>query len=152
MDSERVGLAVQLALCVALGAALLRFVPRKASRPWATGLLVVVLLVNLGPVIGGGVAQFSPPSFYLETKKNRLEFNRDSGGEVIGVQVHNPPPECLTYLRLGERTWALALGTITLTLVALVFYRRATPETPAAVPGVEHPGSPGSVPQSAARV
>jgi hypothetical protein len=145
-------LAVQLALCVTLGAALLRFVPRKTSRTWATGLLILVLLCNLGPLIGFVVAQFSPPSFYLETKKNSLEFNRDSAGEVVGVRVNNPPPECLTYLHWGESTWALALGTITLTLVALVFWRRAAPEAPAPVPGGSDAGSPASVPRSAARV
>jgi hypothetical protein len=152
VDSELSKLAVQLALCVALGAALLRFVPRKTSRTWATGLLILVLLCNLGPLIGFVVAQFSPPSFYLETQKNGLEFHRDNAGEVVGVRVNNPPPECLTYLKLGESTWALALGTITLTLVALVFWRRATPEAPAALPGVSDPGRPGSVPRSVARV
>ena len=68
MESELGKLAVQLAVCVALGAALMRFVPRKTSRAWATGLLILVLLCNLGPLIGFVVAQFSPPSFYLETK------------------------------------------------------------------------------------
>jgi hypothetical protein len=152
VESELGKLAVQLALCVALGAALLRFVPRKTSQTWATVLLILVLLCNLGPLIGFIVAQFSPPSFYLETKKNRLEFNRDNEGEVVGVRVNKPPPECLTYLKLGERTWALALGTITLTLVALVFWRQAIPKAPAAVPEVSDPESPGSVPRSAARV
>ena len=152
MESELGKLAVQLALCVALGAALLRFVPRKSSRTWATGLLIVVVLCSLGPLIGFVVAQLSPPSFYLETKKNGLEFNRDNAGEVVGVRVNNPPPECLTYLQWGESTWALALGTLTLTLVALVLWRRATPEAPAVMPGVSDPGSPGSVPRSAARV
>jgi hypothetical protein len=152
VHSELGKLAAQLALCAALGAALLRFVPRKNSRTWATGLLILVLLCNLGPLIGFVVAQFSPPSFYLETAKNRLEFNRDNAGEVVGVRVNNPPPECLTYLRLGESTWGLALGTIMVTLVALVFWRRASPEAPATVPGVSDPGSPGSVPRSAALV
>jgi hypothetical protein len=152
VDSQLGKLAVQLAICVALGAALLRIVPRKTSRVWATGLLIFVLLGNLGPLVGLVVAQFSPPSFYLETEKNRLEFNRDNAGEVVGVRVNNPPPECLTYLRLGESTWALALGTITLSLVALVFWRRATPGAPAAVPRVSDPGIPESAPRSAARV
>jgi hypothetical protein len=35
------------------------------------------MLSNLEPLIGVVVAQFSPPSFYLETEKNGLEFNRD---------------------------------------------------------------------------
>src|SRR5262249_57907679 len=103
----------------------------NASRAWATGLLVFVVLGNLGPVIGGVVASFSPPSIYLETEKNRLEFNRDRSGEVVGVRVNNPPPELLTYLKLGERTWAIALATITLTLTALVLWRRAARQTPA---------------------
>jgi hypothetical protein len=152
VNSELGKLAVQLAVCVALGAALLLVVPRKASRTWATGLLILALLFNLGPLIGLVVAQFSPPSFYLETQKNGLEFNRDNTGAVVGVRVKSPPPEALTYLQFGESTWALALGTITLTLVALVFWRRATPEAPAAVPEVSEHGGPGSEPRSAVRV
>jgi hypothetical protein len=152
MGGELVGLAVQLALCVALGAALLRFVPRKASRAWATGLLAFVMLCNLGPVIGVVVAYFSPPSLYLETEKNRLQFNRDQAGEVVGVRVNNPPPECLTYLKLGERTWAVALATITLTLAALGLWHRAAPAAPPAALGTAEPGGPGSRPRSAAGV
>jgi len=152
MGGELVGVAVQLAICVALGAVLLRFVPRRASRAWATGLLTFVMLGNLGPVIGVVVAQFSPPSFYLETEKNRLEFNRNQAGEVVGVMVNNPPPECLTYLKLGERTWAVALATLTLTLVALALWRRAGQEAPAAAVGSADPAGPSSRPQSAASV
>jgi len=124
-----VGLAVQLAIGVVFAVALLRFVPQKASRAWATGLLVFVAVGNLGPVIGVVVASFSPPSIYLETDKNRLEFNRDQSGEVVGVRVNNPPPEFLTYLKLGERTWAIALATITLTLTALALWCRAVPRS-----------------------
>src|SRR5260370_13090895 len=125
MAGDLVGLAVQLAICIARGVALLRFVPRNASRAWATGLLAFVVLCNLESVIGVVDASFSPPRFYLDPEKNQLEFNRDQAGEVVGVHVNNPPAECLTYLKLGSRTWALALGTITFTLVALVFWRRA---------------------------
>ena len=124
-----VGLAVQLAIGVVFAVALLRFVPQKASRAWATGLLVFVAVGNLGPVIGVVVASFSPPSIYLEPDKNRLEFNRDQSGEVVGVRVNNPPPEFLTYLKLGERTWAIALATITLTLTALALWCRAVPRS-----------------------
>jgi hypothetical protein len=88
---DMVWLAVQLAICVVFAAALLYFVPRKASRAWATGLLVFVVLGNLGPIIGVVVASFSPPSIYLETERDRLEFNRDRSGQVVGVQVNNPP-------------------------------------------------------------
>ena len=130
MVGDLVWLAVQLAICVALAAALLRFVPQKASRAWATGLLVLVMLGNLGPVIGVVIASISPVRIYLETEKNGLEFNRDPSGEVVGVRVNNPPPEILTYLRLGERTWAIALATITLTLTALALWRRAAGEAP----------------------
>jgi hypothetical protein len=84
MGDELVGFAVLLAICVALAAALLRFVPPKSSRTWATGLLVFVMFCNLGPVIGVVVAQFSPPCCYLETEKNRLEFNRDRGEKCSG--------------------------------------------------------------------
>ena len=145
---ELVWLAVELAICVVLAAALLRFVPQKASRAWATGLLVFVVLGNLGPVIGVVVASFSPPSIYLQTEMNRLEFNRDRSGEIVGVRVNNPPPEFLPHLRLGERTWAVALATITLTLTALALWRRATRQ----VPGTADSAVPGSVPRSAAGV
>jgi hypothetical protein len=151
MSGELVGVAVELAICVALGAAILRFVPPKASRTWATGLLIFLMLGNLGPVIGVVIAQFSPPTFYLETEKNRLEFNRGAAGEVLGVRVNNPPPECLTYLKLGERTWAIALGNITLALAALALCRRAARETAPAADTAD-PGGPGSRPRSVAGV
>jgi hypothetical protein len=141
MVSELVLLGVQLGICAVLAAALLRFVPQNASRAWATGLLVFVQLGNLGPVIGVVVASISPPSIYLETEKNRLEFNRDRSGDVVGVRVNNPPPEFLTYLRLGERTWAIALATITLSLTALALWRRAV----RAAPGTADPAAPDSV-------
>src|SRR5262249_18358173 len=128
--------------------ALPRFVRQNASGAGAIGLLVLVVLGTLGPVIGVIVASFSPPSIYLETEKNRLEFNRDRSGEIVGVRVNNPPPELLTYLRLGERTWAVALATITLTLTALVLWGRAAREAP----GPGDSGGPGSVPRSAAGV
>jgi hypothetical protein len=126
MAGELIGLAIQLAICAAMGVVLLRFVPRNASRSWGTGLLVFTVLANLGPVIGVVVAHFSPPHFYLDTEKNQLEFHRDRAGEVVGVLVNNPPAECLTYLRLGERTWALAVANITLAVVALAFWRRTS--------------------------
>jgi hypothetical protein len=141
-------MAVQLAICAVIGAALLRFIPPKASRTWAMGLLIFMMLGNLGPVIGVVVAQFSPPSFYLETEKNRLEFNRGPAGEVFGVRVNTPPPE-FSYLQLGDRTWAVALGNITLTLVALALWRRAGREAPPAA-GMANPGLPASRPLSAA--
>ena len=144
MGSELIGMAVQLAICAVIGAALLRFIPPKASRTWANGLLIVAMLANLEPVIGIVVAQFERPSFYLETEKNRLEFNRGPGGEVCGVTVNNPPPECLTYLKgPGERTWVIALATITLTLVALVLWRRAARQAPP-LAGTADPGGRGA--------
>ena len=146
MDGELVWLAVQLAICVVLAVALLRFVPQKASRAWATGLLVFVALGNLGPVIGVVIASFSPPNIYLETEKNRLDFNRDRSGEIVGVRVNNPPPEFSTYLRSGERTWAVALATITLTTTALALWRRAAGEAT----GTADTEVPGSGPRSTA--
>ena len=145
---DMVWLAVQLAICVVFAAALLYFVPRKASRAWATGLLVFVVLGNLGPIIGVVVASFSPPSIYLETERDRLEFNRDRSGQVVGVQVNNPPPEILTYLKWGEQTWAIALASIALTLTALVLWRRAAGEAP----GTANADVAGPVPRSAAGV
>jgi hypothetical protein len=146
--SELVWLALQLTICVVLAIALLRFVPHHASRAWATGLLIFMMLGNLGPLIGVVVAQFRPPGLYLETDKNRLEFNRSPAGEVLGVRVNNPPPELLTYLKLGERTWTVALGNITLALVALAFWRRATREE---LPAADAGGT-GSRPRSVAGV
>lgn len=128
---ELLWLAVYLAGWVVLAAALLFLVPRRASRAWATGLLVFVALGNLAPIIGVVVASFSPPSFYLDTEKDGLEFHRNQAGEVVGVRVNNPPPEILTYLQSPtDRTWAIALATITLTLTALVLWRRAAREPP----------------------
>ena len=145
---ELVWLAVYLAGWVVVSAALLFFVPRRATRAWATGLLVFVALGNLTPVIGVVVASFSPPRFYLQTEKDGLEFHRNQAGEVVGVRVNNPPPELLTYLKLGERTWTVALGNITLALVALAFWRRATREE---LPAADAGGT-GSRPRSVAGV
>lgn len=146
---ELVWLAVYLASWAVLAAALLFFVPRRASRAWATGLLVFVALGNLTPIIGVVVASFSPPKVYLQTEKDGLEFNRDESGKVFGVWVNNPPPEILTYLKSPvDRTWAIALATITLTLTALVLWRRDAWKPP----GTANAGVAGSVPPSAAGV
>jgi hypothetical protein len=152
MGGELIWVAVQLVVCIALGAALLRFVPPKASRTWATGLLIFAMLSNLEPLIGVVVAHFSPPSFYLETEKNRLEFNRDQAGAVVGVRVNNPPSECLTYFKGDRPNWAMALASITLTLVALVLWRRAGPEVTPATASTGDSGVPGSQPRSGAGV
>jgi hypothetical protein len=142
-------LAVYLAGWVVLAAALLFFVPRRVSRAWATGLLVFVALGNLTPIIGVVVASFSPPRVYLQTEKDGLEFNRDESGKVSGVWVNNPPPEILTYLKApADRTWALALATITLTLTAIVLWRRGAWEPP----GTASTEVAGSAPRSAAGV
>jgi len=103
--------------------ALLWSVPRPASRSWAVGLLIVAVISNLGALIVTVVAYFSPPSLYLDTEKNQLQFNRGEKGELFGVRVNNPPEEC----RVTEknRPLALAAGNMALTTVALVFLRRA---------------------------
>jgi hypothetical protein len=146
---ELVWLAMYLAGWVVLAAALLFFVPRRASRAWATGLLVFVALGNLAPIIGGVVASFSPPRVYLQTEKDGLEFNRDESGKVFGVWVNHPPPEILTYLQSPvDRTWANALATITLTLTALGLWRRAALEPP----GMANADVADSPPRSAAGV
>ena len=146
---ELVWLAMYLAGWVVLAAALLFFVPRRASRAWATGLLVFVALGNLAPIIGGVVASFSPPRVYLQTEKDGLEFNRDESGKVFGVWVNHPPPEILTYLKSPvDRTWANALATITLTLTALGLWRRAALEPP----GMANADVADSQPRSAAGV
>jgi len=146
---ELVWLAMYLAGWVVLAAALLFFVPRRASRAWATGLLVFVALGNLAPIIGVVVASFSPPRVYLQTEKDGLEFNRDASGKVFGVWVNNPPPEILTYLQSPvDRTWANALATITLTLTALVLWRRVA----LGPPGMANADVADSPPRSAAGV
>jgi hypothetical protein len=142
-------LAVYLAGWVVLATALLFFVPWRASRAWATGLLVFVALGHLAPIMGVVVASFSPPRIYLQTEKDGLEFNQDDSGKVFGVWVNNPPPEILTYLKSPvDRTWANALGTIALTLTALVLWRRAALERPC----TSNADVAGSVPRSAAGV
>jgi hypothetical protein len=98
---ELVWLAMYLAGWVVLTAALLFFVPRRASQAWATGLLVFVALGNLAPIIGVVVASFSPPRVYLQTEKDGLEFNRDESGKVFGVWVNNPPPEILNVSQIA---------------------------------------------------
>lgn len=124
-------LAVYLAGWVVLAAALLYFVPRGAARTWATALGVFVVLGNLTPIVGVVVATFSPPRVFLQTEKDGLEFVRDEMGQVQGVWVNNPPPEMLTYLRgPADRTWALALATICLTVTAIVLGLRAAVEPP----------------------
>jgi hypothetical protein len=144
---ELVWLGVYLAGWVVLAAALLFFVPRRASRAWATGLMVFVAIGNLAPIIGVVVASFSPPRVYLQTEKDGLEFNRDESGKVYGVWVNNPPPEILTYLKAPtDRTWAIALATITLTLTAMALWGRAAWEPP----GPANADVAGSGPRSAA--
>jgi hypothetical protein len=142
-------LAVTMAVWGILAAALLYFVPRRTSRAWATWLLGFVALGNLTPIIGVIGASFSPPKIYLQTEKDGLEFNRDESGKVYGVWVNNPPPEILTYLKgPSDRTWALALATIALTLTAIVLWRRAAWEPP----GTANADVAGSAPRSAAGV
>jgi hypothetical protein len=150
MGRELLWVGLALVVAFVLGAALLRFVPRKTSRAWATGLMIVAMLNTVEPLIGVVIAQFSPPSFYLQTEKNRLEFNRDETGAVFGVTVNNPPPECLTYLQGNRATWQLALGTITLTLVALLLWLRVEPRE--AVVAADHAdqGAPSSQPRPVA--
>ena len=65
--------------------ALLWWVPRPASRNWAFGLLIVAVISNLGALIVTVVAYFSPPSVYLDTEKNQLQFHRGEKGELFGV-------------------------------------------------------------------
>ena len=123
---------VGLAFAGLVAVALLRLVPRPASRTWAVGLLIFAMISNLGALIVSVAAYFSPPSTYLDTEKNQLQFNRGEKGELYGVKVNNPPTE----YRVTDKNqpWSLAAGNLALTAVALVFLRR----TPAAA---SNPGS-----------
>jgi hypothetical protein len=110
-------------------AALLSFVPRPASRTWAAGLLVFAVIWNLATVLVTVAAYFSPPSVYLDTEKNQLQFNRGEKGELFGVMVNNPPEECR------------ATGNLVIAAVALVFLRRTTPTSASPSPKEQTPGS-----------
>ena len=116
---------IGLAFVGLVAVALLRLVPRPASRTWAVGLLIFAVISNLGALIVTVAAYFSPPSLYLDTEKNQLQFHRGEKGELFGVQVNNPPVEC----RVTDKNqpWSLAAGNLALTAVALVFLRRTTP-------------------------
>ena len=120
MVSNLIGLASVVVAVVAL----LWLVPRSASRSWAVGLLVFGGIANLSALIVTVVAYFGPPSVYLDTEKNQLQFRRGKKGEVIGVQVNNPPEECRTTDK--NRPWDLAMGNLAIIAVALVFLRRSS--------------------------
>jgi hypothetical protein len=106
-----------------LAIALIQFVPRPASRTWAVGLLVFAVIGNLGALVGATAAYFFPLSLYLDTEKHQLQFNRGEKGEVVGVMVNNPPPECRFFR--NETPWSLTAGNLALAAVILVFLRRA---------------------------
>jgi hypothetical protein len=120
-------------------AALLSFVPRPASRTWAAGLLVFAVIWNLATVLVTVAAYFSPPSVYLDTEKNQLQFNRGEKGELFGVMVNNPPEECRATDK--NRPWSLATGNLVIAAVALVFLRRTTPTSASPSPKEQTPGS-----------
>jgi hypothetical protein len=127
MVEDFIGLAFMGLVAVAL----LRFVPKSASRSWAVGLLAFGMIGNLSALIVTVVLSFSPPSLYLDTEKNQLQFNRGEKGELFGVVVNNPPKEC----RVTDKNQPLevAAGNLALTAVALVFLRRTA--APATNPG-----------------
>ena len=116
---------IGLAFLGVVAVTLLWLVPRPASRTWAGGLLIFAVIWNLGAVIVTAAAYFSPPSLYLDTEKNQLQFNRGEKGELFGVTVNNPPVECRTTDK--NRPWSLATGNLVIAAVALVFLRRITP-------------------------
>jgi hypothetical protein len=121
---ELIGLGVGLVLVVLLAVVLLRFVPRPASSAWAVGLLLFMVVANVGVVIEGIIVLISPRSLYLDTGQNHLEFNRSPTGEVFGVSVNNPPADCRG---VRNRIWDLAAGNLVLATVALLFLRRSSP-------------------------
>src|SRR5262249_53999817 len=103
---------------------LLRFVPRTASSAWVVGLLLFMVVGNVGVVIEGVIVLIRPHSLYLDTQQNQLQFNRSPTGEVFGVSVHNPPAECRG---ARNRIWDLAAGNLFLASVAVLFLRRSSP-------------------------
>jgi hypothetical protein len=128
--SELIGLGVGLVLLVLVAVVLLRFVPRPASSAWAVGLLLFMVVANVGVVIEGIVVLISPRSLYLDTRQNQLEFNRSPTGEVFGVSVNNPPADCRG---VRNRIWDLGAGNLVLATVALLFLRRSSPASTARV-------------------
>ncbi len=115
---------IELGFGAVVAVALLWLVPRSASRHWAVGLLIFGVVANLGALIVTVVAYFSPPTVYLDTEKNQLQFNRGEKGEVFGVRVNNPPEECRTTEK--NRPWDLAMGNLAIIAVALVFFQRTS--------------------------
>ena len=124
-------------LCV-VAVTLLWLVPRPASRTWAGGLLIFAVIWNLGTVIVTVAVHFSPPSLYLDTERNQLQFNRGEKGELFGVKVNNPPEECRATDK--NRPWSVAAGNLVIAAVALVFLRRTSP-APTAPGSAEQSGS-----------
>jgi hypothetical protein len=127
---------IELALGVVVAVALLWLVPRSASRSWAVGLLVFGMVANLSALIVTAVAYYSPPSVYLDTENNQLQFHRGEKGEVLGVRVNNPPEECRTTDK--NRPWNLAVGNLAIIAIALVFLRRSSEA--ATPPGIQEKG------------
>jgi hypothetical protein len=115
---------IELGVWAVVAVALLWLVPRSASRSWAVGLLVCGMVANLSSLIVTAVAYYSPPSVYLDTEKNQLQFHRGETGEVFGVRVNNPPEECRTTDK--NRPWDMAVGNLAIIAVALVFLRRTS--------------------------
>jgi hypothetical protein len=132
---------IGLVFLALVAAAILRFVPRRASRAWATGLLVFAVFGNFGALLGAVAAYVSPPILYLDTEKNQLRFNRGEKGELFGVQVNNPPEECRAFR--NDRPWSMAAGNLALAAVVLVFLRRASAGVPDPSPeGQDRGGTP----------
>jgi hypothetical protein len=131
---------IGLAFLGAVAVILLRVVPRPASRAWAVGLLIFAVISNLSALVVTVAAYFSPPTLYLDTEKNQLQFNRGEKGEWFGVVVNNPPKEC----RVTDKNQPLGLaaGNLALTAVALVFLRRTA--APATNPGSQERGASGT--------
>lgn len=118
---------ISLASLAVIIVVLLWFVPPAASRTWAVGLLVFMVVVNASNLIGAVIAHFSPPTLYLDAEKHQLRFNRGEKGELYGVQVDNPPEECRSFGK--QRPWSLATGNLAVAALALVFLRRSPAET-----------------------
>jgi hypothetical protein len=131
---ELIGLVVGLALLVLVAVVLLRNVSHTASSAWVVGLLLFMMVGNVGVVLEGMVVLISPRSLYLDTQQEQLEFNRSPTGDVYGVIVNNPSAECRG---VRNRIWDLAAGNLVIAAVALLLLRRVSPTSPARVSEVQ---------------
>lgn len=137
MIGELFGLGASVVIAVAI----LLLVPRHHSHGWAIALLIVAILGNLGSVIEGVVNYFDPPTLYLDTRDNQLEFNQGPAGDVVAVRVKNPPPSART--SRNNLPWTLPVGNLLLVVMVFVFLRRSASASSSPASDEEKSGSVG---------